>query len=350
MLDSCHFAMAGDERGHAMRALRADEIRRLVPMRQAIDLMKQAFAAHSRGETISPLRTPVNLPDGSGVVLFMPAYVPGGEDAPASVGVKVVSVFGGNRELGLPTINAIVVTVDPATGVPTGLLDGAMVTALRTGAVSGAATDLMARQDARTLAIIGAGAQGVTQAAAVCAIRPIAEIRVYDLFPQSRESFAERLATWLPSGMPQIIVAESARQAVVGADVICTATTSTSPVFEDAWLAPGAHINGIGAYTPEMQEIPDATIARSRIVVDSVEAALHEAGDLIQSIQRGAISRDAIKVELGDVAAGSAVGRESAGQITFFKSVGNAIQDMIVCGAALEAAISQGVGQSVDLS
>lgn len=333
-----------------MLALRAEDIRRLVPMRQAIELMKQVFASYSRGETISPLRTPVNVPDGSGVVLFMPAFVPASGDAPAAAGVKVVSVFGGNRERGLPTINALVMTVDPATGVPTGLMEGAAVTALRTGAVSGAATDLMARPDARTLAVIGAGAQGVTQAAAVCTVRKIDEIRVFDLFPQSRESFADRLAAWLPEAMPRVVVASSAREAVEGADVICTATTSTSPVFEDAWLASGAHINGIGAYTPEMQEIPDATVARARIVVDAVEATLHEAGDLIQSIDRGAISRDAVKIELGQVAAGDVAGRESAEQITFFKSVGNAIQDMIVCGAALEAAASQGVGQTVDLS
>lgn len=333
-----------------MLALRAEDIRRLVPMRQAIELMKQVFAAYSRGETISPLRTPVNVPDGSGVVLFMPAFVPAGDDAPATTGVKVVSVFAGNRERGLPTINAMVVTVDPATGVPTGILEGATVTALRTGAVSGAATDLMARPESRVLAVIGAGAQGITQAAAVCAVRPIEEIRVYDLYPQSRESFAERLSAWLPHAMPRVVVTNGARPAVEGADVICTATTATSPVFEDDWLSPGVHINGIGAYTPEMQEIPDATVARARIVVDAVEAALHEAGDLIQSIDRGAIGRDAIAIELGAVAAGDVAGRESADQITFFKSVGNAIQDMIVCGAALQAAASQGVGQTIDLS
>jgi len=333
----------------AMLALRADDIKRLVPMRLAIELMKQVFAAAVRGETISPLRTPVNVPDGSGVVLFMPAFVPAGADSPAAAGVKVVSVFAGNRERGLPTINALVVTVDPTTGVPTGLLEGAAVTALRTGAVSGAATDLMARRDARTLAVIGAGAQGVTQAAAVCAVRGIEEIRVYDLFPQSRATFAERLSPWLPEATPRVVAAESAEQAVTGADVICTATTATSPVFEDAWLAPGTHINGIGAYTPEMQEIPDATVARARIVVDEVDAALHEAGDLIQAIARGAIGREAVSIELGAVAAGQVPGRESDEQITFFKSVGNAIQDMIVCGAALEAAASQGVGQTIEL-
>jgi len=350
MLDCRYQEMMKRRKGLIVRALTADEIRRLVPIRDAVEQMKQVFAAYSRGETISPLRTPVNMPDGSGVVLFMPAYVPAGPGAPAATGLKVVSVFAGNRERGLPTINAIVVVVDPETGVPIGLLEGAAVTALRTGAVSGAATDLMARPNATTLAVIGAGAQGITQAAAVCSVRDISEIRVYDLFAASRETFAERLAVWIPEGMPRVVVVDNARDAVSGADVICTATTATSPVFEDEWLSPGTHINGIGAYTPEMQEIPDATVARARVVVDAVEAALHEAGDLIQSIDRGAIQREAIHIEFGQVAAGEIAGRESDDQITFFKSVGNAIQDMIVCGAALEAAAAQGIGQTIDLT
>lgn len=333
-----------------MRALRAEEIRELVPMRHAIDLMKDVFAAHSRGETISPLRTPVNMPDGTGVVLFMPAFVPQSDSAPAATGAKIVSVFGGNRDLGLPTINAIVVAVDPSTGVPIGLLEGASVTALRTGAVSGAATDLLARPDSRTLAIIGAGAQGVTQAAAACSVRPIEKIVVYDLFEQARESFAERLSIWLPDGPSRVRVVSNAEEAVRAADVICTATTATSPVFEDDWLQPGTHINAVGAYTPAMQEIPDATIARSRIVVDAVEAALHEAGDLIQAIERGVLMAGQVTVELGHIVAGDAAGRTSDEEITFFKSVGNAIQDMIVAGAAIQEAESRGAGQVIDLS
>lgn len=332
-----------------MLALTAAEIRELVPMRAAIELMKSVFAANSRGETISPLRTPVNMPDGSGVVLFMPAYVPPSASAPAATGAKIVAVFGGNRERGLPTINAIVVLVDPTTGQPLGLLEGATITALRTGAVSGAATDLLARRDSSVLAIIGAGAQGVTQAAAVCAVRDISEIRVSDVGEAARVSFAERLAVWAPELAERVHPVASAREAVEGADVICTATTATSAVFEDGWLKPGAHINGIGAYTPQMQEVPDATVRRARIVVDAVEAVLHEAGDLIQPIERGMISEADIQVELGHVVDGIAPGRENDEQITFFKSVGNAIQDLIVGAAALKAAEARGVGLQLSL-
>jgi ornithine cyclodeaminase len=318
-------------------------------MRGAIEMMKHVFSASSRGETISPLRTPVNMPDGSGVVLFMPAYVPRSTTAPAATGAKIVSVFGGNRERGIPTINAIVVLVNPATGEPLGLLEGATITALRTGAVSGAATDLMARRNSSVLAVIGAGAQGVTQAAAVCAVRDIEEIRVSDLGADARESFSRRLAVWAPELANRVKPCDTAREAVSGADIICTATTSTQAVFEDGWLKPGAHINGIGAYTPTMQEVPDETIARARIVVDAVEATLHEAGDLIQAIERGAIGESDIQVELGHLVDGVASGRSADDEITFFKSVGNAIQDMIVSAAALQAAEGQGRGQRLSL-
>lgn len=333
-----------------MRALTATQLRELVPMRDAVEMMKSVFAANSAGEIVSPLRTPVNVPDGSGVVLFMPAFVPASKHAPASIGSKIVSVFSGNRDRGIPTINAIVVVVDPETGVPLGILEGATITALRTGAVSGAATDLLARRDASVLAIIGAGAQGVTQAAAVCAVREIREIRVADLSPESVASFADRLSVWAPEAVPMVRSTSSTHEAVSGADIICTATTSKSAVFDDEWLAAGVHINAVGAYTPDMQEIPDATIARSKIVVDTVEAALHEAGDLIQSMARKVIEADAAKVELGDVVNGSVTVRSSDQDVTFFKSVGNAIQDMIVAGAALQEAERRGVGQEVSLA
>jgi len=332
-----------------MLALGANDIRALVPMRDAVELMKEVFAAYSRGETITPLRVPIGIPDGSGTVLFMPAYVPGGAIRPSAVGAKVVSVFGGNPALGLPTINALVVSVDPATGVPLAIMEGGTITALRTGAVSGAATDLLAASDASTLAIIGAGVQGVTQALAVCSVRPITEIRVSDVNPRSVETFSERLAGWSPEAGALVKPAASARDAVRGAQVICTATTATSPVFDDQWVAPGTHINAVGAYTPVMQEIPDATLARALIVVDAVEAAMHEAGDLIQAIQRGAIDRQAVKTELGDLVTGSALGRTAREQVTFFKSVGNAIQDMIVAGEAVSRAAAAGRGQQLSL-
>lgn len=332
-----------------MRVLGSRDLKRLVPMRDAVELMKVVFAQYSKGETISPIRTPIELPDGSGVSLFMPAYVGPASDEQAALGAKIVSVFSGNSDRGLPTIHAIVVALDPATGAPIGMLEGASVTALRTGAVSGAATDLMARENSSVLTIIGAGAQGVTQAAAVCAVRDIREIRVVDLSPSMRASFAERLGEWIDHVPDVNLDLPDAEAALRGCDVVCTATTSKTPVFEDAWIEDGTHINAVGAFTPEMQEIPDATLVRARIVVDAVEAIMHEAGDIIQPLNRGTLDRDKVGVELGHLVEGDATGREHASEVTFFKSVGNAIQDMIVARVALELAESRGLGQTVSL-
>ena len=329
-----------------MLALSRQDVYQLVPMRTAIDLMKQVFRDLSAGQTVSPLRTPIEVPDVSGVTLFMPGYVP---SAPG-LGVKIASVFPNNRALGKPTIHAIVVLVDTTTGEPVAVLDGTYLTALRTGAASGAATDLLARADARVLTCIGAGAQGPTQAWAVLCVRPIETIYVYDLNQDAAATFEERLRQLEPSLAARVVPVDDVATALHESDVICTATTSRSPVFSDVDLKPGVHINAIGAFTPEMQEIPPETVARAYVVVDSVEAALAEAGDLIKPLTQGLISRDHIRVELGQVVAGQAPGRTSTEQITFFKSVGNAVQDVIVAARAVHEAQASGRGQQFDLT
>ncbi len=329
-----------------MLALSRQDVYELVPMRTAIELMKQVFRDLSAGQTVSPLRTPIEVPDVSGITLFMPAYVP---SAPG-LGVKVVSVFPENRALGKPTIHAIVVVVDTTTGEPLAVLDGTYLTALRTGAASGAATDLLAHPDARVLTCIGAGAQGPTQAWAVTCVRPIEIVYVYDINQDAVASFEQRLRQLEPSLAARVIPAGDLATALRESDVICTATTSRSPIFSDADLKPGVHINAIGAFTPEMQEIPPETVARAYVVVDSVEAALAEAGDLIKPLKQGLISRDHVKAELGQIVAGQAPGRTGAEQITLFKSVGNAVQDVIVAARAVREAQASGRGQQFDLA
>ena len=319
-------------------------------MWDAIELMKAVFEVASKDQTISPLRTPIEMPDGSGVSLYMPAFVPNVRDYPAASGAKIVSAYGNNAERGLPMINAVVVMLDPETGVPIGLIEGGAMTALRTGAVSGAASDLLARDDARVLTVVGAGVQGVTQAAAVAAVRPLEKIYVVDLNPDSKASFAARLAEWDSEAAELVEVAGDAGSALLASDIVCTATTSPRPVFDDEDIADGTHINAVGAFTPEMQEIPTGTILRARIIVDEVEAALHEAGDFIIPIDRGELDRDAVSDELGQIVSGDLPGRETDDQVTFFKSVGNAIQDMIVGAVALERAESQNVGETVTLT
>lgn len=328
-----------------MLALSREDIRSLVSMRDAVDLMKTAFRELHEGRAIVPLRVGVDVTPGRDVTLLMPAFMPG---VPA-LGFKVVSIFRENPKRGLPTANAMVCLIDPETGVPAALLNGAYITALRTGAISGASTELMAREDATSLTVIGAGVQGVTQAAAVCAVRDIETITVVYRSDASWARFQADIARDWPDLTARLRGTTDAEAAVRGADVVCLATTATSPVFEDAWVKPGAHVSGVGSFTPEMQEAPAEFIARARVVVDMKEHALEEAGDLIIPLRDGTITEDHIVGEMGELAAGAFPGRTSDDEVTFFKSVGNAVQDMVVAHRALERAQEAGIGQHIDL-
>ncbi len=326
-----------------MLVLTRRDVQQLVPMRDAIELMKLAFQELSAERAESPLRSAVRVADGA-VMLLMPAYVP----AAQALGFKVVSVFEGNSARGLPTISAMVCLLDESTGVPSAILNGAYLTALRTGAISGAATDLLAREDARHLVVIGAGAQGLTQAAAVAAVRPIEKITVVDVSPESLERYRQQIAEDWPDLADRVETTSDAG-VVAQADVICTATTSRTPVFSDGDVRPGTHINAIGAFTPEMQELPEETVARATIVVDQIEAVLEEAGDFIIPIAKGTLDKGRLERELGRIVAGEAGARTTVDEITLFKSVGNAVQDVTVARRAVERAIESGTGQQVSI-
>lgn len=329
-----------------MLVLSRDQVRSLVPMPIAIDLMKSVFAELSAGRTTSPLRTVIPLPDRKADALFMPAYVPSMD----ALGMKSVNVFRQNLDRGLPVIHAVVILIDTETGQPMALMDGTYLTALRTGAVAGAAADLLARPESEVLAVIGAGAQGVTQIAAICAVRKITRVIAVDVKPESLSRLRDDLERDWPDLVNRLETTDDAAIAVRQADIVCTATTSTAPVFRDEDVRPGTHVSGVGSFTPEMQEIPAETIARATIVVDSVEAALAEAGDLIIPLNEGRITRDAITRELGALVDGVAVGRSSPDEITFFKSVGNAVQDVVVARYAVDRAKEQGLGVDLSLS
>jgi len=325
-----------------IRILSRQDVRQALPMRQAIEAMKRAFAQLSTGQANVPLRVALDVPRHNGVTLFMPGYL----SADDQMAVKIVSVFNDNPSQGLPLIHALVIVVDATTGSPAAVMDGTYLTALRTGAASGAATDLLARPDAHTAAIFGAGAQGRTQLEAVCAVRPIHQAWVYDVAPRQAAAYAEEMSQRL--SLP-VRVAETPAQAVRQADVICTATTATSPVFADADVPPGTHVNAVGAYTPHMQEVPPETVLRARVVIDHRESSLAEAGDLLIPIEQGLMTEDHIYAELGEIAAGSKPGRASPDEITLFKSVGVAVQDVAAAGAVLEAARELGLGTEVAL-
>lgn len=329
-----------------MLILSAAEVRELVPMAEAIRLMGVAFAELSAGRAQAPLRTALPNAELGAVSLFMPAAVP----VLGGLGLKVVSVYPTNAERGLPTILALIALLDADTGQPLALLDGTFLTALRTGAVSGKATELLARPDARTLLCIGAGAQAFTQIWAVCTARPgIERILIASRTRARAETLVARLREELPELGARAAVTDDLRAAMATADIICTATSATTPVFDDTDVRPGTHINAVGAYTHTMQEIPAATVARARVVVDEIGAALAEAGDLIAPLEAGLITRVHLGTELGEVVAGTKPGRTGADEITVFKSVGNAVQDIAVAHFAVERAEQAGRGQRVTL-
>lgn len=327
-----------------MLILTADEVRQALPMREAIEAMKHAYASLSDGKADAPLRTRLPIPPHNGLALFMPAYVQ--TDETEALAVKIVSIHPENPSHGLPYIHAAVVVLEANTGRAVALLEGGSLTAIRTGAGSGAAMDLLARKDSRTVAIFGAGVQGRTQLEAACAVREIESAWVYDANRESAEKFASEMAG--RGRVPKDLrVAESPAQAAKEADIICTATTSTHPVFTDADVKSGAHISAIGSYTPEMQEVPAETVARAKVVVDSRSATLAETGDLLKPMQTGLFDESHIHGELGEIVLGRKSGRVSETEITYFKSVGIAVQDAMAAQLALRNAEKMGLGQKV---
>lgn len=319
--------------------LSAEDLRAALPMPAAVAAMKTAYAELSTGQAQAPLRTALPVPAVEGVTLFMPAHVPS-----IGLGAKIVSVFPHNAEQHRPIIHGLVVMLDARTGEPLALCDGAFLTAWRTGAASGAATDVLARPEASIAAVIGAGVQARTQVLAIDAVRALETIRVYD---KNAGRVAQFVAEMQPQMRATLVAAATSAEAVREADIICTATTSTTPVFDGHWLRSGAHVNGVGSYTLQMQEVDAATVTRARVFVDSRTAALAEAGDLVIPLQAGQ-TRAEDWTELGEVVAGLKPGRQSPGEISFFKSVGVAVQDVASGGAALAEARRLGLGQVVE--
>ncbi len=328
-----------------MRILSRSDVQRALPMQDAIAIVRGAFAQLSTGQATVPLRVPVPIPAHDGVTLFMPAHL----QASDALAVKIVSVHNQNPKQGLPLIHALVVVIDAATGKPLATMDGTLLTALRTGAAGGTASELLARKDARIAAIFGAGVQGRTQLLATATVRKLETVYVYDALPGKAEQFANEMCGQGP--IPQDIrAASSPAEAVGAADIICTATTSLHPVFSGQDLRPGVHINAIGAYTPQMQEVDETTLQRAdKIVIDSQSGALAEAGDLLIALEHGTIARSRIYGEIGEIAAGKKAGRERADEITFFKSVGNAVQDASVARAIYDAALRDNLGVEVNI-
>ena len=324
--------------------LNAEEVRKALPMKTAIEGMKDAFAQLSANEATVPLRNRIDVDDYQGLALFMPAYMHKTHD----LAMKIVTVYPENVNIGLKTINAIVIVLDPKTGQAIAIMEGGALTAIRTGAASGAATDLLARTDASRVAIFGSGVQARTQLEAVCTVRNIKEVWLYSIDRPGAEKFIEEMTGKSPIPEP-IHMAKDSHEAVANVDIICTATTSAIPVFDGHDLRPGMHINAVGSFKPTLREVDDETLLRSYIVVDTIEGAPEETGDLFIPLQQGVISMDRVNVELGEIVLGKKPGRTSDDQITYFKSTGIAVQDAVAANIAMTRAREQGLGIKIQL-
>lgn len=303
-------------------------------MREAVEAVAAGFVALSTGQAAVPTRLTIPLGH-EGVALTMPASLAGS----SCYSVKVVSVVPANLAAGRPLVSATVLLMDPASGELLALIDGTALTALRTGAAGGLAARTLARPDAQRVALFGAGVQARSQVIALAAVRAIREIRVVTRDPRHTAAFEEWVTT-VPSLAGIAIIAATATQAVDGAHIVVTATSSRTPVFPGAALAPGVHVTAIGSFTPAMRELDDATLRGARVVVDERSAALAEAGELHH------LGPTAV-VEIGEILSGTAAGRTSEAERTIFKSVGNAIQDLAVATRAFERARAEGIGEMI---
>lgn len=319
--------------------LSKQDVLNTLSMTDCIDALEETFGLLAKKEITIPQRTVVPMEAGNG--LFMPSYLPHLD----KVGVKALNVHKDNGAKGLPTNQALLMLFDAGTGSPLALMDGNVLTAKRTGAVSGLATKYLAPENAKTVALFGPGVQGATQLEAVAAVREIEKVFVYGRNKENTKAFADEIS----KNLNIEVVPESDLNTLSTVDIICTATPSTKALFDDKLVREGMHINAVGAYTFDMCEIPVETVLRSKIVIDEMEAALSEAGELMQPIAQGIMSQDDIFAEIGEIVAGLKPGRENDKEITFFKSVGVAIQDLAAANIVYKKAKEQGAGTCVEM-
>ena len=326
----------------ALLILTQAEVEALLPMGECIDVMADALAALARGETHQPLRMIVRPAGAAGLIALMPAYQ--GGSAPA-YGLKVVGVFPGNTARGKDTHQGAVLLISGETGETLALMNASAITAIRTAAVSGVATRLLAREDAGDLAILGTGVQARWHLEAMARVRHIRRVRIAGRTPDHARAFVEELGPRHPFPLE---AATSAEAAVVGADIVVTATSSAEPVLRREWVAAGAHLNVVGASLPTAREVDTATMAAARLFVDRRESTLNEAGDYLIAAREGAVGPDHIQAEIGELLVGSRPGRASQDEITLFKSLGLAVEDLASAAHVYREARERKIGAWVD--
>ena len=322
--------------------LNHSEVEQLLPMNECINVMEEAFAALARDEFHQPLRTIIKPPAVKGVLALMPTFRAG--ETPL-FGLKAICVFPGNAEIGKDAHQGGVMLFDGTNGEPLAMVNASAITAIRTAAVSGLATRLLAREDAGDLAIIGAGVQARTHLEAMSCVRKLRKIRVAARRFASAEQFAKEMQDQAPCPIEPV---ESNEAAVRGADVIVTATTTREPVVNREWISPGAHVNAVGTFSFNAREIDTETMKAARLFVDRRESALNEAGDYLIAAKEGAIGPDHILAELAVVVVGDHPGRTSPGEITIFKSLGLAMEDLAAAAYCFRKARQETRGTWVD--
>jgi ornithine cyclodeaminase/alanine dehydrogenase-like protein (mu-crystallin family) len=318
-------------------------------MHDAIQVMKDAFRQLSNNEVSVPLRLNIPIEQHNGITLYMPAYL----RSTQALAVKIVGVHYDNPKRGLPLIHAVVVALDAETGRALALLEGSSLTAIRTAAGAGAATDFLARPDSKIGVVFGAGVQGRTAIQAISAARDLETIYLFSRTLEKAKALAADLHgnDNVPSDIRVLEnTPENVAQAVRQADIIYCASTSPTPLFNGAEVKPGTHVNAVGTFTHDKREVDSEFIRRcNKIVVDAYSGALSEAGDLLIPMEEGVISESSIYGELGEISGGKKEGRTSPGEITFFKSVGNAVQDAAIAQAILKRAEELNLGIQVNL-
>jgi len=318
------------------------EVARLLPMDACMEGMAAALKSVSLGESLLPLRQVILLPGKAGAFAAMPAYLA----APASVGLKSITVFPGNHGTELDSHQGAVLLFETERGRLLAVIDASSITAIRTAAVSGVATRLLARAGAGDLAVLGTGVQALKHLEAMSHARRLRRIRAWSRDPEHVRAFARRAAEALAL---EVEPARSAREAVEGADLVCTVTSSREPVLAGEWLSPGVHVNAVGASLASARELDTAAVVRSRLFVDRRESALNEAGDFLIPRREGAVGDDHIRGELGDLLLGRGRGRLSEADVTVFKSLGLAVEDVAAARLIYDRALAAGAGTRVEL-
>lgn len=316
------------------------DVRRLLPMEDCIPIVASAMREVSRGGALMPLRIGCVPPGTQNILAVMPGYL----DEPPSIGAKVIAVYPENAQRGLSSHMGVVVLFDPREGLPLAIIDAASVTGLRTAAATAVATKALAPESAADLAIIGTGEQAAAHLHAISLVRELRSVRVWGRSKEKAHAFADREAR---PGQPRIEVYATIRDALLGADLICTTTGSREPIVEGAWIAQGAHVNLVGASSAAAREVDDALVLRSSFFVDFRGSALAQAGELLSAMGSNAARH--IRGEIGEVLNGSVPGRTDEFEVTVYKSLGIAAQDLAAAHAIYQRAQQRGLGVRAEL-